>query len=95
MAADFNGISNGVSAKKAALFLFSVFGGLFVIERVLLKFDFAGERPFVRKRMPYNNLYLERGGDPALIEQLPAIPETAYDPYPYYDKVYNEPVFKR
>lgn len=95
MSADHVGISNGVSVTKAALMLFGVFGGLFAIERILLKFDLAGDRPFLRKRLPYNNLYLERGGDPALIESLPPIPETTYDPYPYYDKVYNEPVFKK
>lgn len=61
---------------------------------MLAKLDFAGDRPFVRKRMPYNNLYLERGGNPELMGDLPELPSEVYDPYPYYDKVYTPKPFK-
>jgi hypothetical protein len=62
-----------------------MFGGMFCLHTYFQSHpEIAGERPYIRKQFPYNGLYLELGGDPSKLSELPAITEEVYDPYPYY-----------
>lgn len=62
-----------------------MFGGLFLLYQYYqTQPERAEERPYVRKQFPYNALYLERGGDPEKLSQLPPIDDEVSDPYPYY-----------
>lgn len=67
--------------------LATMFAGLFLLHQYYQSQpERAAERPYIRKQFPYNGLFLERGGDPEQLSQLPPITEEVFDPYPYYGK---------
>lgn len=45
------------------LVMFSILGGIFYLS---VLYDAPSHNPAVRRQFPYDNLYLERGGDPAV-----------------------------